>query len=114
MTDPLALPDAVRSLADASLRSEAQTSSSLRQAVADRAAMLAGRTRPEPEVPADLLPYVDKVAQHAYKVTDEDFATLREAGYGEDELFELTIATALGASLARFETGLDALRKAAG
>jgi hypothetical protein len=114
MTDPLALPETVQRLVEATLRSEAQTSTSLRQAVADRAATLAGQTRAPDDLPAALVGYVDKVAQHAYKITDEDITALREAGYSEDELFELTVATALGASLARFEQGLSALREAVG
>ena len=37
---------------------------------------------------------------------------LREAGYGEDQLFELVVAAALGASLGRFERGLQVMRAA--
>src|SRR5947209_19601198 len=48
---------------------------------------------------------VDKVARHAYRVTDEDVARARRAGLGEDELFELIVATAAGAGMARRATG---------
>src|SRR5688572_12076921 len=60
-------------------------------------------------VPAALASYVSKVAQHAYKVTDEDVEALKRAGYSEDELFEITVSAAVGASLKRLDIGLAAL-----
>src|SRR5438046_4643370 len=41
------------------------------------------------DVPVDLLTYVEKVRNHAYRVTDGDVAALRDAGHTEDEIFEL-------------------------
>ena len=61
-------------------------------------------------LPAALAGYVDKVAHHAYKVTDEDVGALQRAGTSDDALFEVTIAAALGAALGRLECGLAALR----
>ena len=57
-----------------------------------------------------LAAYVDKVARHAYKVTDEDVSQLQHAGHSDDALFEVTISAALGAALGRLERGLAALR----
>lgn len=54
--------------------------------------------------------YVDKVRQHAYRVTDEDLATLRRSGLSEDMIFEVTVAAALGAGLVRLRVGLAALQ----
>jgi alkylhydroperoxidase family enzyme len=62
------------------------------------------------DVPNDLATYVDKVAKHAYKVTDEDVEGLKAAGYCEDEIFEITVAAALGAGLRRYEAGVRAMR----
>jgi alkylhydroperoxidase family enzyme len=62
------------------------------------------------ELPDDLRPYVEKVASRAYTVTDADVDALREAGYSEDAIFELTLAAALGAARARWTAGLDAMR----
>jgi alkylhydroperoxidase family enzyme len=62
------------------------------------------------DLPSELVPYVEKVARHAYKVVDADIERLREAGYSEDAVFELTLATALGAAQARLDRGLAALR----
>jgi len=61
------------------------------------------------DVPVALRGYLDKVALHAYKVTDEDVEALREAGYSEDQIFEATVSCALGACLRRLEAGLTAV-----
>lgn len=80
-----------------------------------------GETRPElrwavfhkrmADVPADLRVYIEKVSQHAYKVTDEDIKGLVRAGYSEDAIFEITGAAALGAAILRLERGLIALHE---
>jgi alkylhydroperoxidase family enzyme len=57
--------------------------------------------------------YVDKVALHAYKVVDADIEALKAAGYSEDEIFEVTVAVAVGAALERLERGLRALGQGA-
>ncbi len=54
--------------------------------------------------------YVQKVALHAYRVTDEDIDALRAAGHSEDQIFEITVSTALGQGLRRRERTLAALR----
>lgn len=61
-------------------------------------------------VPEAAAVYVDKVRRHAYKVSDGDVEALRAAGWTEDAIFELTVATALGAALSR----LDRARRAMG
>jgi alkylhydroperoxidase family enzyme len=58
----------------------------------------------------DLASYVDKVAKHAYTVTDDDLRRLQQAGHSDDALFEVTVSAALGAALGRLERGLAALR----
>ena len=61
------------------------------------------------DLPPALRPYVEKVARHAYKVTDEDVEALKAAGYSEDAIFEVTASAALGAALTRLERGLITL-----
>jgi len=98
-------------LVDRVLAAPGHTPRELRRAVLARAARL-GLT-PGPggaDVPAALAGYVDKVARHAYTVTDEDVAALQRAGTSDDALFEVTVAAALGAALGRLERGLAALR----
>jgi len=53
--------------------------------------------------------YLEKVRQHAYKVTDDDIAALRAAGMSEDAIYELTIAAALGVSKKRFDSAMEAI-----
>lgn len=44
-----------------------------------------------------------------YRITDSDVAALRDAGLGEDAVFEFTAAAALGAGMQRLRTGLTLL-----
>jgi alkylhydroperoxidase family enzyme len=86
------------------LDSTGKTSPELRRAIASRQAV---------GVPDGLKSYADKVALHAYRVTDADIKGLLRAGYSEDEIFEVTAAAALGAALARLERGLAVLKESA-
>src|SRR5919108_4073359 len=71
---------------------------------------LSGTERGTGDEDRDLAAYVDKVAKHAYKVTDDDLGRLQQAGHSDDALFEVTVSAALGAALARLERGLAVLR----
>jgi hypothetical protein len=82
----------------------------LRQAVEAYAARLWGGNREAQEIPTDLAGYVRKVALYAYKTTDEDIQQLKEAGYSEDMIFEITLCASMGAGLARLEHGLMVLK----
>ena len=62
-------------------------------------------------VPSDLQPLVDKIHRHAYKVTDEDIERV-QAKYGDDQMFEIVVSAALGASSQRLMAGLKALEEA--
>lgn len=95
----------VKRLTDAVLESPGETKPDLRRAIAARRMS---------EVPADLRSYVEKVSQHAYKVTDDDIAALQRAGYTEDQIFEVTTAAAVGAALDRMKRGLSALHEEGG
>ena len=77
-------------VAEAVLTTPGEADQDLRRAVA----AFAGGDKAQ--IPDELRPYVDKVARNAYKVTDGDVDRLREAGYSEDAIFELTLAAALG------------------
>ena len=63
------------------------------------------------QLPPDLAPLAAKIRQNAWKVTDDDIAAAKRAGYSEDQLFELTVATALGASRQRLDVVLGALQR---
>ena len=97
----------IKGIKDTVVSGPGQTPSELRQAVMARAARLAGSRSGAP-APAPFGSYVDKIAQHAYKVTDADVAALK-AGNSDDVLFEVTAAAALGAALGRLERAMAAL-----
>ena len=54
-----------------------------------------------PSPPEALRGYLDKVAACAYTVTDADVAALKEAGVGEDVIFEQTVGVAVREGLRR-------------
>ena len=57
---------------------------------------------------------VDKVAMRPVQVNEADFATAKEWGCSEDQLFELVICAAVGQSSRLYEAGLAALAEATG
>ncbi len=91
--------DLVAALRRAVFESPAETSA------ATRAAAGSGDPVPEPWTP-----YVAKVRDASYRITDSDVATLRAAGCSEEQIFEITVAAATGAALERLDAGLTALR----
>jgi hypothetical protein len=56
---------------------------------------------------------VDKVARHAYRVTDEDIAAVRVSGLSEDQVFEIVVCAAIGQAARQYDTALAALDAAA-
>lgn len=98
-------------LLHAVLDSPGDTDPMLRHAIQEQAARLSGdASHEEKAVPTELDSYITKVALYAYKTTDKDIERLREAGYSEDAIFEITLSIALGAGIARLERGLLALQ----
>jgi alkylhydroperoxidase family enzyme len=57
-----------------------------------------------------MAPYLDKVRECAYSVTDADVEALKAAGCSEDEIFEQTVAVAVTEGFRRLDAGLEALR----
>lgn len=103
-------PEKIKILTDAVLNSEGASKPEMRHMVEARVAKHGGATRQAEVLPDELIPYVDKIAFHAYKVTDEDIENLKASGYSEDEIFEITVSAALGAGLARIEHSLNLLK----
>jgi alkylhydroperoxidase family enzyme len=100
------LPANLQKAIDAILTQTGSTELSLRRTVLERT------RNGEGQVPEALREFVEKIAERPWTVNDEDFARLRAAGYSEDELYEVTLAAAVGAGLQRFEAGLRALEEA--
>ena len=57
---------------------------------------------------------VEKVAHHAYTVTDEDVAAVRAAGLSEDQIFEIVVCAAIGQANRQYDSALAALAGATG
>ncbi len=60
--------------------------------------------------PLDAL--VDKVAMHAYMVTDEDINVAKEGGFSEDTIFEIVVCAAVGQASRQHDAALAALEAA--
>ena len=105
----------VRRVREAVLGGDGATAASIRAAAEAKAARFGGRPGQPDAAAAEPLPepvgaFVEKVALHAYRVTDGDVEALRSAGHSEDAVFELVVSAALGAGCGRLERGLAALR----
>jgi len=62
-----------------------------------------------PPPPWELEPYLAKVHSAAYTVTEDDVERLRTVGLSEDEIFEQTVAAAIGEGLRRLDAALGAI-----
>lgn len=54
--------------------------------------------------------YAAAVRDHSSQLTSADIGQLTAAGRSEDEIFEITVAAALGAALHSLNAGLSAVR----
>ena len=72
-------------------------------------AALREAAKPDRAAPPELAGYLDKVRTGAFRVTDADVEALKDAGFSDDEIFEQTVAAAVGAGLARLDAGLKAM-----
>jgi hypothetical protein len=53
-------------------------------------------------VPEEFQVLVEKVHNHAYKVTDQNVEEVLQAGYHQEDVFELVISGAVGAAVGRW------------
>ena len=53
--------------------------------------------------PESMRGYLAKVHERAYTITDDDVEALKAAGLTEDEIFEQTVAAAIGEGLRRLD-----------
>jgi AhpD family alkylhydroperoxidase len=90
--------DAAENLRHAVLDAPATTDPALRKAAAD------GGPLPEP-----WQSYAATVRDASYKITTTDIGRLTAAGHTEEEIFEVTVAAAVGAAARGFDAGRRAL-----
>jgi hypothetical protein len=62
-----------------------------------------------PPAPDSMGPYLAKVRERAYTVTDEDVDGLKADGFSEDEIFEQTVAVAISQGLRRYDAAMDVI-----
>ena len=55
---------------------------------------------------------IEKVAMHAYRVTDEDVVAVGAAGLSEDQIFEIVVCAAIGQASRQYANALAALTSA--
>ncbi|GAB3410564.1 carboxymuconolactone decarboxylase family protein [Flindersiella endophytica] len=60
-------------------------------------------------LPQDWQQYVTQVRDHSYELTDADIRKLQSSGHTDDEIFELTVAAAVGAADRALTAGVRAL-----
>ena len=108
------LPSAVQKLLCSILGPTGHSELSLRKTVADQAAHDGGAVRTNGVISGyESLPsFVEKVTHAPYKVVDSDITALKADGLSEDEIFELTVATAVGTGLGRMEKTLSLIEEA--
>ncbi len=80
------------------LDGDGEASHALRRAAFDNAAL------PEP-----VRTLIDKVANHACTVTDEDIAAVRASRLSEDQIFEMVVCAAIGEATRQYDTAFAAL-----
>jgi hypothetical protein len=62
-----------------------------------------GRRDIEFNLPDELEVYLKKLSLHAYKILDEDLDKIKEQGYTDDMIYEITLVGAVGAALVGLE-----------
>jgi hypothetical protein len=73
-----------------------------------RSAAATGGALPEP-----LAAYVSKVRDQSFRITDKDIEALVASGLSGDDVFEVTVAAAVGAALRGVDTARRALAEGA-
>jgi len=63
------------------------------------------------DLPDPMGSYATLVRDRSYRITDTDLARLSAAGLSDDDIFEVTVAAAVGAALQRLSAGMRAIRR---
>ena len=103
----ITLPNSITAVLRSILGDAGHSDQSLRQTAADYAAAAGGANRQPDELPDAVKSFIEKVTHHPYKVVDRDIETLKSAGFTEDEIFEITVAVAVGSGVGRIEKTLS-------
>lgn len=102
---PVELNDAREQL----LGNSSSIDSKLRISIEANAASIWGAQRESEELREDLQEYVSTLSKHAYQIHDEMVAGLRDKGYTDSQLFEITLVGAFGVAMAAQERLFEVL-----
>ena len=95
------LPPTIQAVVSTVLGPDGHSEQGLRTALFDAAKSAVDSSVDSGEISPQLEKFARKLIDHPYKLIDSDIEDLRLAGLNEDEIFELTVATALGAGVGR-------------
>ena len=101
----------IQTIENVFLKTKGDTSFDLRKAIWKQAESLTQINNKVAIIPDHIRPYLEKVAFHADKITDDDIRQIKEAGYSEEEIFEMTLAATLGAAVGRVNQGIKAMKE---
>jgi hypothetical protein len=73
--------------------------------IAELRAIVAGMPAPS----ESMGPYLAKVRERAFTVSDADVETLKADGFSEDEIFEQTVAAAIAQGLRRLDAAMGVI-----
>ena len=77
--------------------------------MSDPLAVLRSIVAGSPPAPPEMAAYLEKVRERAYTVVDRDIEALEERGFSQDEIFEQTVAAAIGEGLRRLDVATKAI-----
>jgi alkylhydroperoxidase family enzyme len=77
--------------------------------VSEHIAQLRAVAADAPPAPEVMAPYLAKVRERAYTVTDADVERLKDAGISEDQIFEHTVAAAIAQGLHRLDVAIEVI-----
>lgn len=104
------LPDAAQELLRSIREGDGDAPATVRAAAEARVAVTTGAVRPEQTpLPPEVGRYVDALGRSGLEVSDNHIAHLKEAGWSEEAIYELTFIAAAGAALGRLEQAWQVL-----
>ena len=103
--------NAAKQLKQNALNAKGDTSCAFREDVWNLASALTRGASQDSELSVSVRELVEVVALRAQDTNDAHINAVRTAGYSDDALFEITVATAVSAGVARLKLALTALKQ---
>ena len=97
-------------LVDNMLSNQGLSKKTVRQIIYDKLKNIVRKGNSTPIEEATLENYINKLALHAYKITEKDMQQLQLKGYSQAQIFELTAVAAVSAGKTRLDIVLELLQ----